>query len=114
MVKITKKLFKNLAGLAKNAVPNEIGGILLGKEIADDFILFPGEFSNHYIKMNLFNIPIYTNALGTFHSHPIGPLKPSQADLNMFSKIGSFHIILNSKDYRCYNNSGKEIKLIMQ
>jgi len=110
-MKISKKLFVNLAELVKNAFPNEVGGVIFGKEIADDFVLFPAQFSRHYIRMNLFNIPIYSKVIGTFHSHPTGSLRPSQADLQMFFKTGTFHIIFGMENFKCYNSSGKEIKL---
>jgi len=111
MAKITKNLFRNLQELSKSAFPNEVGGILIGKEIINDFVLFPGEFSRHYVSLNLFNLPIYPNMVGTFHSHPSGALNPSPADLKMFSKTGKFNIIFSMDDFKCYDASGKQIKL---
>lgn len=110
-MKISKKLLNNLIELSKNAFPNEVGGILLGKPIANDFVLFPGEFSRHYVKMNLFNIPIYGNTVGSFHSHPNNVLNPSTADLKLFGKVGSFHIIFGMDCFKCYDYSGKELDI---
>jgi len=113
-MKLSKELFKTLRELTISAVPNEVGGVILGKEVGKDFVLFPAEFSRHYVKMNLFNIPIYTDILGTFHSHPNGIVRPSAADLKMFRKMGNFHLIFGPNNFKCYDNSGKEVELIIQ
>jgi proteasome lid subunit RPN8/RPN11 len=39
-------------------------------------------------------LPIYINSVGTFHSHPINSFKPSNADLDFFSRLGKRHLIV--------------------
>lgn len=114
-MKINKKVLKNILALSKNAYPSEVGGLLLGKEIIDDFVLVPAEFTTHSVYVKLYDIPIYPNLAGSFHSHPVESSEPSSADLRFFGKMGKVHIIfaypydLNS--FIAYDSEGKQVKL---
>lgn len=60
------------------------------------------------------NIPISETIIGSFHSHPNGYLKPSDADSNMFQKY-PINIIagppFTTNSWKCFNNKGKHIDL---
>lgn len=114
-MKIKKSVLENILGLCKEAYPMEIGGLLLGKPIVDDFVLVPGQFSMHSIYVRLYDIPIYTNIAGTFHSHPAPQPRPSGADLGFFRRIPGLHIII-AKPYDLnsvyvYDSKGKTQEL---
>ncbi|RLG21599.1 metalloprotease [Candidatus Micrarchaeota archaeon] len=93
-VKIKREVIGNLLELCRAAYPNEVGGMLLGKEIIDDFVLTPSEYGPSSIITRMQDMPIYTNIAGSFHSHPTGDNRPSRADLNFFSKTGKYHLII--------------------
>lgn len=46
--------------------------------------------------------------VGTAHSHPNSNLRPSKADLLVFSKF-PINLILDSQKFRAYDNYGKEV-----
>ena len=97
--------------LAREAYPNEVGGILLGKRIINDFVIVPARFSRDSIHVFLNMIPIYPDFVGTFHSHPSGALFPSRADLEFFSNFGRIHLIVDGYLFRAFSPKGEEIRL---
>lgn len=112
---IKKALLKNILILCAEAHPREVGGILLGKPVVDDFLIVPGSFNYSSIYIHMDQIPIYTNLVGTFHSHPSPHNVPSRADLDLFGRIGKEHLIIgypyNEKSIRAYTSLGKETTL---
>ena len=114
-MKIKKPVIDTILGLCQEAYPREIGGILLGKRIVDDFVLVPGQFSMHSIYIRLYDIPIYTNAAGTFHSHPAPQPKPSGADLDFFRRVPGKHLIVtvpyDLNSVHVYDSKGKAQKI---
>jgi proteasome lid subunit RPN8/RPN11 len=50
----------------------------------------------------LSNLPMTTSIIGTVHSHPGGSLRPSDADLHLYSKFGYVHAIIG-EPYRKTN-----------
>ena len=113
-MRIKKEVLENILELCRQAYPREIGGILLGVKEVRDFVLLPGEYYGDSIYMQLYNIPIYADAVGTFHSHP-GPPVPSPADLNFFPKMGKQHLIIgwpySKENVRAYDAEGHPISL---
>lgn len=103
---------KSLQALARNAAPNEIAGILLGsRETVYDFIIVPGEFRESSVIMKWDALPIYVNAVGTFHTHPSGDVRPSRADRAVFARSGRIHMILSGEAFGAYDSSGKESEI---
>lgn len=114
-MKIKKNILSNMLELAKEAYPREAGGLMLGGEVVDDFVLIPGQFNLNNVTVKLNQLPIYTNKKGTFHSHPSRNPNPSQADKSFFSKMGQYHLII-AKPYKlnslkAYNNRGEETEV---
>lgn len=114
-MKIREDTLQDILNVSKEAYPREAGGILLGKEQIDDFVLIPGQFNPSSIQVKLNNLPIYTDKKGTFHSHPTPNSKPSQADRSFFSRMGRYHLIIpkpyNQQSVRAYNNKGEQIDM---
>jgi len=117
-MQIKKELLEAILDLCQNAHPREIGGLLIGKTIVDDYVIVPGKFYNFSIYIRMDQLPIYPNLYGTFHSHPTPNNRPSSADLEFFGKLGKEHIIfaypytLNS--FQAYDTFGKkaQVKLV--
>ena len=111
-MRIKREVLERILELCRQAHPREVAGILLGKEEVTDFVLMPGEYFESSVYVRTYNIPIYPDALGTFHSHP-GPPVPSQADLRVFSMTGREHLIIGwpyaRNTVRAYNPSGNEL-----
>jgi len=101
--------------LCRNAHPNEVGGLLLGKKIVDDYVIVPGKFYNFSIYVRMDQLPIYPDLYGTFHSHPTPNNNASKADLDFFGRLGKEHIIfaypytLNS--FQAYDSLGKKTQV---
>jgi len=114
-VHIDKELIEEIINIAKESYPNEFSAMLQGK-VEDDIlkidglIFLPGVASESGAVMEIFMMPILTDAVGSVHSHPIYSAQPSEADLQFFSKQGYFHIIIakpyNQESIRAYNSYG--------
>jgi len=125
MRKATKRCIKGIAKstlflileISKSSYPNEFSGLLKEKNgIINEVILIPGTYSSSKgALMNFYNLPIGMKVLGTVHSHPSNICYPSDADLTLFRKKGSVHIItsypydLNS--WQSYNSNGEKIQI---
>lgn len=114
-MKIKQETLEKILNVAKAFHPSEIGGILLGKDVVDEYVLIPGEYTPNSVRVNLNNIPIYVKKKGTFHSHPTPNANPSRADRAFFSKTGKYHLIIakpyNKQSVKAYENSGEETEL---
>jgi len=114
-IKIKKETLQDILKVSEEAYPREVGGLLLGKNQINDFVLIPGEFRPKSVRVKLNQLPIYPHKQGTFHSHPSPHPKPSTADRSFFSQMGRYHMII-AKPYKedsikAYNNRGQEINL---
>jgi proteasome lid subunit RPN8/RPN11 len=112
---IKKALLKNILALCAEAHPREVGGIMLGKPVVDDYLIIPGKFNYSSVYIHMDRIPIYPNLMGTFHSHPSPHAVPSGADLDLFRRIGQEHLIIahpyNEESVRAYDSFGKPVWL---
>ena len=83
---------------AKSSYPNEFGGLLrvddTKKDTITEIVILPGTVSgeSHAI-FQMHMRPIDFSIVGTVHSHPSSIPKPSSADIQLFGKYGSVHII---------------------
>lgn len=101
---------------SKSSYPEEFAGLLEVKDgVITDVLLLPGtESSETSAVLKLFMMP-NISAVGSVHSHPSSVVRPSQADLHMFSKTGTHHIIVGHPygrdNWKCYDGSGQPIRL---
>lgn len=97
--------------------PNEFAGVLRAREgVISEILFLPGTFSSERSAvMRLHMLPIDSSACGTVHSHPSSSAEPSGADLALFGKFGSVHIIAakpyNERSWRAYDHRGDGVKL---
>lgn len=114
--KISIDLLNRLLEISKEAYPREIAGMLLKeKNIINDFVILPGNYNTNSVNMYSNSMPIYTNSVGTFHSHPSPNSNPSKADLNFFAQKAGFHLIIAYpyvfNSIAVYDNAGKPVQL---
>jgi proteasome lid subunit RPN8/RPN11 len=98
-VQIDHELLEEIMDIAKESYPNEFSAMLQGKVEdnilkIDGLIFLPGAASESGAVMEIFMMPMLSDAVGSVHSHPGYDASPSTADLHFFSKQGSFHIII--------------------
>jgi proteasome lid subunit RPN8/RPN11 len=118
--KIKQECLDLILECAKSNYPNEFGGLLRVdqnlKNTIVEIVLLPGTISGdaHAI-FQLHMLPIDFSVVGTVHSHPSPSTKPSEADLNLFSKFGKIHIIsaspYNQFSWRAFDYMGNEIEI---
>jgi proteasome lid subunit RPN8/RPN11 len=92
--------------------PNEFAGVLREEDgVISELNLLPGTVSNeHSAQLLIDMMPIDLHRAGSVHSHPSGGLRPSDADLSFFPRVGRYHLIVGepygSEDWRCYHADG--------
>ena len=102
--------------VSRSTYPNEFAGLLEAKDgIITDVLILPGtESSEVNAVLKLFMMP-NISAVGSVHSHPSSVIRPSKADLRLFSKTGSRHIIagypFEGNNWKCFDGSGKVVEL---
>ncbi|MBQ6218611.1 MAG: Mov34/MPN/PAD-1 family protein [Methanosphaera sp.] len=98
-VQIDTRVIDEIIKIARNADPKEYVALLSGK-IKDEIlkitglIFLPFEASENSAVMQVFMMPLTTDAVGSIHSHPGPSNRPSNADKIFFGKNGYFHIII--------------------
>ena len=96
---------------SKSMAPEEFAGLLQEKDgIITEVLVLPGtESSEQNAVIKLFIMP-NVKSVGSIHSHPGPNRKPSQADLQLFSKTGNCHIIVgypyDRQSWTCYDTEG--------
>ena len=109
-VQIDKRVIDEIIKIARNADPKEYVALLSGK-IKEDIlkvtglIFLPFEASENSAVMQVFMMPLTTDAVGSIHSHPGPSNRPSNADKIFFGKNGYFHIII-CQPYNEYTIAG--------
>jgi proteasome lid subunit RPN8/RPN11 len=98
-VNIDHELVEEIIDIAKESYPNEFSAMLQGKVENDilrikELIFLPGAASESGAVMEIFMMPMLSDAVGSVHSHPGYSAQPSGADLQFFAKRGYFHIII--------------------
>jgi proteasome lid subunit RPN8/RPN11 len=103
--------------LGKSSQPNEFVGLLrVEKGIIRDVLFLSGTLSScKSALIRLDQLPMGMRVVGSVHSHPSGSKLPSQADLELFSKVGNYNLIVcypyREEDWACYNPKGEIIEL---
>lgn len=118
--KIKQKCLDLILESAKSVYPNEFGGLLRvdeeKKDTITEIVILPGtvQGETHAI-FKLHMLPIDFSIVGTVHSHPSPNAIPSYADLQLFSKKGSIHIIAGAPytydSWKAYDYNGNQIEV---
>ena len=99
-VHIDQELVEEIQDIAKESYPIEFSAMLQGKVEdsilkIDGLIFLPGAASESGAVMEIFMMPMLSDAVGSVHSHPGYSAEPSGADLQFFAKRGYFHVIIS-------------------
>lgn len=116
-MRIARSLIDFILAAAKDNYPYEIIGLLTGKkDLAEEIVFLPGTQSGETsatIFMDM--LPLGMKILGTAHSHPSSNIRPSSADMRMFSRQGKYHIIVGypfkQKNWKCFDRKGNEVDI---
>ena len=98
-IQIDQRVIEEVVKIARQADPKEYVALLSGKidkkilKITG-LIFLPFEASENSAVMQVFMMPITTDAVGSIHSHPGPSNQPSDADKIFFGKNGYFHLII--------------------
>ncbi len=115
-INIDRELVEEIIDIAKESYPNEFSAMLQGKVKdsilkIDELIFLPGAASESGAFMEIFMMPMLSDAVGSVHSHPGYSAQPSGADLQFFAKRGYFHMIIaqpyNEESIHAYDGYGE-------
>ncbi|MEA2035470.1 MAG: Mov34/MPN/PAD-1 family protein [Euryarchaeota archaeon] len=114
---IREELLDLLIRLGESTHPREFLVILKERDgIIEELDLVPGTISRpSSASFSPAMLPLDLHKAGSAHSHPTGPLRPSDADLRYFSSMGPYHIIIGPPytraDWRCFTAKGEPCEL---
>jgi len=100
---------------SKSMYPREFAGTLRAEgSTITEVILLPGSLSGaRHAIIGLHMRPLDMSIVGSVHSHPSSVIRPSEADLHMFSKYGRVHIITgqpyNENCWKAFDPAGNEV-----
>jgi proteasome lid subunit RPN8/RPN11 len=114
---IKKSVLEDLIQASKNYLPDEFLCFLAGNKKAksiSEIILIPTQNGKTFSSINLYNMPIDNDLVGSVHSHPNGFTLPSKAD-KLFFKRFKINIIIGLNNIRTiisfYDENSQEIKV---
>ena len=102
---------------ARGALPNEFAGVLRAYDgIVTEVMVLPGtEQGARAALFKFYMLPADHSVVGTVHSHPSGNYWPSGADLELFDRFGSIHIIcgypFSLESWQAYDGRGRARKV---
>ncbi|MBI2077336.1 MAG: Mov34/MPN/PAD-1 family protein [Euryarchaeota archaeon] len=117
VTKVRRDVVRLFCETAKASHPHEFGGLLRAHQgVLTEIVILPGTVSGDTSAIfQLHMLPIDFTVKGTVHSHPIPNATPSGADLDLFRRFGTTHIIVaqpyTERSWRAYNARGESIAL---
>lgn len=114
---IRRDILLLLLRMARDSHPNEFVALLRERDgFIDEVNMLPGTVVRED-SASLFHdmMPLDTHVAGSAHSHPSGPITPSNADLMFFPRTGRYHLIVGypygKNDWRCFTADGTPCRL---
>ncbi len=110
---IKKEIITLLLRLGRDSHPNEFVALLKERDgYIDEVNLLPGTTVREDSASLIYDMmPLDTHVAGSAHSHPSGPILPSDADLIFFPRTGKYHLIIGypyrAGDWRCFTADGE-------
>lgn len=114
---IRENILSLLLRMARDSHPNEFVALLRERDgLIDEVNLLPGTIAGEDSASLFFDMmPLDTHVAGSAHSHPSGPILPSDADLAFFPRTGKYHLIVGypyrKADWRCFTADGASCAL---
>lgn len=112
IIGIARETLEFILHVSESSAPNEFAGLMQQTDgIITDVMILPGtESSDQNAVIKLFMMP-NVKSVGSVHSHPTSNVTPSKADLRLFGKAGSHHIIVGApydeNSWICYDSDGE-------
>ncbi len=109
---IARDTLKFILEASRSSLPAEFAGLLqVDDDIITEVLILPGtESSRMSALIRLYMLPNMQVA-GSAHSHPSGVLRPSEPDIQFFSRTGDYHIIVgppfDESSWVCFNAAGE-------
>jgi proteasome lid subunit RPN8/RPN11 len=110
---IRKDVLELILASGQGSLPNEFGGVLRAYDgVITEVMVLPGtEQGARAALFKFYMLPVDHSVMGTVHSHPSGVYWPSGADLELFDRFGSLHIIccrsFGPNDWQAYDSRGR-------
>jgi hypothetical protein len=114
---ISRDLIDLLRSVGADRHPLEFVGVLREEDgIIHELNLLPGTISGeHSASLFVDMMPLDLHVVGSAHSHPNGVIRPSNADLLFFPRVGRFHFIIGypygGNDWGCFRADGTRVDM---
>jgi proteasome lid subunit RPN8/RPN11 len=114
---VRRELIDLMCQIASESHPNEFVGVLIEQDgIIGELNLLPGTTSGETSANLLYDMmPLDPHVAGSAHSHPSGAIRPSDADLRFFPRVGRFHFIIgfpySYDDWHCFQADGTPVSM---
>jgi len=115
VILLPRSVLELILHASRSSYPNEFGAMIRGEgNKIKELLLLPGTLQGRrsaHFRLDM--LPLDSKSIGVVHSHPSGSFRPSQADLQMFAKVGNVNLIVkypyqNVDDVAAYNSSGEK------
>jgi proteasome lid subunit RPN8/RPN11 len=109
---IARSTLQFILEVSRSSAPREFAGLLHSDQgVIKDVIFLPGTQSSEIrAVLRLYMMP-NMSLTGSVHSHPSSNTTPSRADLALFARTGSYHIIVGAPytmhSWKCYDALGR-------
>jgi len=114
---INQDILTLLLRMAQDSHPNEFVALLKERDgLIDEVNMLHGTVVREDSASLFYDMmPLDTHVAGSAHSHPSGPIRPSDADLTFFPRTGRYHLIIGypyqKNNWRCFTADGKPHEL---
>lgn len=114
---IRRECLDTLRAVGQSQHPQEFVAVLRETDgIIEEFDLAPGTVvTDRSAGFSPEMLPLDVHTAGSAHSHPNGVLRPSDADLRFFGRMGSYHLIFGPpygpEDWRAFRRDGTPVAL---
>ena len=109
---ISRDLIRLLLRIGRENHPYEFVAVLREEDgVIRELNLIPGTTATEDSAHLFYDMmPLDIHVAGSAHSHPSGGIRPSDADLSFFPRIGRYHVIVGypygEDDWRCFRTDG--------
>ncbi len=116
-IKIKRRIIDTVIGISRKVYPDEFIGLLRKnkkREISTLLILPKSIYGKGFSSIRFDLVPNLLDYCGSVHSHPGISNKPSEKDIEFFSRVGDINIIIaypfREESIEIYNNKGEIVK----
>ncbi len=114
---IKRATLKMALEVAKDNYPKEFAALMRARDgLIIELLFIPGTIgADRSASIPFYMKPVDFSVVGVIHSHPSPNFHPSQADLALFDRYGSVHIIVaypyTEKSWMAFDRRGNTVEL---